>query len=127
MKRLAVLIEKELQTISLREFSRRTSIPAIGIYNYSFPSVEPSEKNLERLAAYFGRPLSYFYEEDVDDGKPSGPDEARLLAIYRKLSLKYPDLPDESLMLARYRKLHQENANLAAATLDLLATQAGEE
>jgi transcriptional regulator with XRE-family HTH domain len=127
MRRLATLIKEELRTITLRELSRRTNVPAIGIYNYSFPSVEPSEKHLERLAAYFGKPFSYFYEESAEDNKPDAPDESRLLALHRKLSDKYAGLPDEAVMLKRYRKLYYENSSLAAAMLDLLSEQAGEE
>lgn len=127
MKRLAVLIKEELRTISLRELSRRTNVPAIGIYNYSFPSVEPSEKYLERLASYFEKPLSYFYEEDPEDHETEFADgEARLLALRRKLSDKYPGLPEEAVLIERYRRLCRENSNLAAAMLDLLAEQAEE-
>jgi transcriptional regulator with XRE-family HTH domain len=94
MKKLKELIENELKTLSIREFSRRTSIPTTSIYNYLETDVEPQRKSLERLATYFHQPLSYFYEDETKStlfpDNPPTLEELRIFAVFRRARAAHP-------------------------------------
>lgn len=60
------LLQKELDTITLRELSRRTGIGVASLHVYMTSDVEPRLEILRKMSSYFGEPVGLLIDDDDD-------------------------------------------------------------
>ena len=63
MRRYTLLLRQQAEKVGTRPLARELGLPAQSISNYLLDGTEPRISSIERMAAYFGEPISALLRE----------------------------------------------------------------
>jgi len=98
----------------------KIGIPTASFFNYLYANVKPDYESLDKIAAYFHKPIAYFFDETAEqmsDPDQLDDDECQVIDLTRKIRAKTGTVKFVLMALTLHLETIEETLGMGNASL----------